>query len=137
MWTNTSKGLLATKAVLFEEQAGSWFGLKYLSLQTTSNMFKMFRFSAKNKSFEEEEALRLCLGEGYMINFTEFDERFEHIFIVKNSKVLEKRKIGMVDEVVMSVNLKESGRVSRCWFRPPGSRRWYCLFGGFGEQDAL
>ena len=69
----------------------------------------MFKINESNTSFEEEEALQLCLGENNTINFSEFDQSFEHIFIVKNSTMLEKRSIHAINEVEMSINLKESG----------------------------
>ena len=55
---------------------------------------KMFRFDESNKSFAEDESLRLQVAESDEINSSEFDRNFEHIFIVKNLEVIEKRRVG-------------------------------------------
>ena len=67
----------------------------------------MFKFDAANKSFEEEEARRICLGDEDQINYSEFDGNIENIFILKNLKVLEKRTIGAMNETLSSFELEK------------------------------
>ena len=106
---------LSSKKVIFKQSSGAKFGhnwvvhkeQKYLSLQTAGNTLKMFKFGAANTSFDEEDAFTLCLNEDDTIQYSDFDENFENIFIVKNSKVLETRKVGAFNEVALSIQLVE------------------------------
>ena len=67
----------------------------------------MFRVDAKTKSFVEVESLRLCIDENEEINYSEFDINFEHIFILKNLDVLEKRSLCTANKVMMNIKLEE------------------------------
>ena len=64
---------------------------KYMSLQTKMNEIKMFCVNQEKKSFEEDDALMLCVDDKDSIKYSEFDRNFIHIFILKNGEVLEER----------------------------------------------
>ena len=78
-------------------------GKSYLSLQTKESEIKMF---AAN-SFAEDVALSISLPATESINYTEFDSSFENIFILKNFQQLEQRTIADVQNVKLSIKLKE------------------------------
>ena len=69
-----------------------------------SNLFKV---GEQDKSLKEDESLKIVLGTEDEINAYEFDQSFENIFILENEKVLEKKSLGALDEVTMSIKLKE------------------------------
>ena len=79
---------------------------KYLSLQATKQMVKMFKVKQEDNSFEEDETLRLCVSSDDVINVTEFDKAFENIFILKNCEVFEKRSISDLETVRLCVKLE-------------------------------
>merc|ERR1711971_951686 len=94
----------------------NWFTYqkqKYLSLQTKVNVLKMFKLDPENKSFAEDESLRMCLDDEDEINYSQFDAAHENVFILKNLAMVEKRSIGDVNTVALSIKLDkkvESGQ---------------------------
>ena len=60
-----------------------------------------------HQGFSEEPSAAIVLGEGERINFFEFDRSFEHVFVLKNDCVLEKRAMADVSKVLVSINLEQ------------------------------
>merc|ERR1719361_2100350 len=48
----------------------------------------------------------ITLGDDDTINFCEYDQSFEHIYIVRNSSILEKRTVSDLNSVEMSIELE-------------------------------
>merc|ERR1719361_1704312 len=103
---------LETKKLIFQHSACGrythhWITVndqKYLSLSTTNNTISMFRVSDDHQ-FEEDESMKITLDGDDVINFYEYDQSVEHIFIVRNYSILEKRALSDLNTVTMSVEL--------------------------------
>ena len=106
---------LSSKSVIFKTSASGihtqhWIvnnGYKCLSVATKENIISLFRFDNEKKTFAEDLSFRICLGARDSISYSEFDSDYQHIFILKNEKVLEKRNMRAVDKVLLSVELEE------------------------------
>merc|ERR1712192_311871 len=68
---------------------------------------KMLKIDEEAFSFEENESLRVSLADDDVINYVEFDTGFEHLFLLKNKSMLERRALGKVNAVQMSIKLEE------------------------------
>ena len=88
-------------------------GQKYLSLQTDNKTVKMFQIDEETKTFNEDESLMMCASEDDEINATEFDHTFEHIFILKNAMVFEKRRVGDSSDVTLTLQLEEKVQLGK------------------------
>ena len=132
---------MSTKSVAFEAEAVGyhthhWVVRKYttyLSLQTKKNEIKMFSVDQKNKSFKEEDAFLISV-EG-SINYSEFDSTFEHIFILKDSQVLEKRSLDAVNTMRMKIKLKEPASDSYSKQLVLSNNGTACAIGGGGSKN--
>ena len=104
---------MATKKAIFERKSSGkhghhWISInkqKYLSMQTKCSV-QMFKINEENNVFEEDAALRLSVGDGDRINYSEFDRYFKNIFILKNYTILESRSISDLNKVNLSINLE-------------------------------
>ena len=112
--------MVQKKVVLEKKSKGEhshhWLTLnaqKYLALQVSKNQMQMFKVDQETKAFEEDETLKVELGDWDNINFSEFDRKFEHLFLVKNDSILEKRSLRNVGSVAMSIELEEKIGTSR------------------------
>ena len=131
---------MGTKKVLFEEKAHGchshhWVNYndqKYISLQTAKNVMKMYRFDETNKSLTEDESLRLQVAENEEINSSEFDQKFEHIFIVKNLEVIEKRSVGELGKAMLSIKLQEKVGTDTTKLLTLSDDGTFCAIGGGG-----
>eukprot|EP01084_Bolivina_argentea_P022513 41838_1 len=88
---------------------------KYLSVQTSDNIITFFNINKVTDDeykCEEDETLRICLGETDTINCCEFDETFENIIIVKNCNTLEKRAVKNSNNVSISIELEKEIRTT-------------------------
>ena len=83
----------------------------YLSLLTAKHVVKFYEVNPVYDSFEEDESLRITLSEDDEVGYCEFDGKQEHIFLVKNGKVLEKRSV-RDNQTVRSMTLQQGVYVS-------------------------
>ena len=67
----------------------------------------MFRVNLEENKFERFNHLLIELDANDVINFCEFDQSFDHIFIVHNRSILEKRAITDLQTVSLSIELEE------------------------------
>ena len=103
-----------TKKVLFQEKSYGFHShhwvmhneQKYLSLQTRRNMIEMYQVDAYRQFSKADESLCLSVAANEKIAYVEFDRDFEHIFILKNLKVLEKRNMLNLCKVQLSIVLE-------------------------------
>jgi len=108
---------------------------KYLSLQTTPNTINMFRVSDDHQ-FEEDESMKITLDDDDVINFCEFDQEFDHIFIVRNRSILEKRALNDSDTVSMSIELENRIGDSLSKLMALSNDGKFCVIGAAGNTTA-
>jgi len=105
---------------------------KYLSLQTTPNTISMFRVSDDHK-FEEDESMKITLDDDDTINFCEYDQSFDHIYIVKNYAILEKRALNDSGTVSMSIALENRIGNSVSKLMALSNDGTFCVIGAAGN----
>jgi len=102
----------------------------FLSVPTKKNVVSFFAVDSVSKQLSEDDALKIVLPESDNIDFVEFDNAFENVFIIKNGRTLEKRLVGGGDEVTMSLRLNtevESGGDKNLSLSEDGK---FCAIGG-------
>eukprot|EP00485_Elphidium_margaritaceum_P018703 CAMPEP_0202728576 /NCGR_PEP_ID=MMETSP1385-20130828/185696_1 /ASSEMBLY_ACC=CAM_ASM_000861 /TAXON_ID=933848 /ORGANISM="Elphidium margaritaceum" /LENGTH=829 /DNA_ID=CAMNT_0049394827 /DNA_START=40 /DNA_END=2525 /DNA_ORIENTATION=+ len=122
-------------------QTHEWFFIgkqKYLSLQTDRNKIKMFKVDNKSQFVEDskyELTYSSSKGDNATINFCDFDANFEHIFLVVDNQVLQKRAVSNINKVLQSIELKESvkGSLFRN-FRLSADGKFCVLGGGYDKK---
>ena len=109
---------MKTKEPIFEEKTelgnkcrhtSDWLVInkqKYLSMKTAKNTIKMFKVQKENDShsFKEDTKLSMTLEETDNIMFCEFDRKFEHIILLRNGNILEKRAVNNENNVISCGN---------------------------------
>ena len=98
----------------------------------------MFRINEADDCFEGFKSLRIELDESDVINFCEFDQNFENIFIVRNQSVLEKRSMADLQSVSMRIELEEriGDSVSKL-LDISNDGKWSVLFDGLSLFELL
>ena len=107
---------MKTNSLIFQKSAKGqhnhhWLrnnGKMCLCFQTLSNEIRFFMFDDQDASFRACTAKTIALEQSESIQYSEFDRNFEHIFIVRNRNVLEKRNVADINKVVMSVTLNQT-----------------------------
>jgi len=104
---------IASKQLVFKHSAFGryshhWLTIyeqKYLSLQTTKNTISMFRVG-DDHNFVEDEPMKITLSDDDEINYIEYDHSFDHVYIVRNQSILEKRSVIDSNSVSVSIELE-------------------------------
>merc|ERR1711879_969335 len=128
---------IKTKKIAFKHSAYGryshhWITIndqKYLSLQTTKTAITYFRVSDGHQ-FEEDDTMKIVLGDDDEINYCEYDQSFEHIYIVRNKCILEKRSVNNLSEVVQSIKLENKIGFSGSKLFALSNDGKYCVIGG-------
>jgi len=135
---------ISNKKVVFQHPASGrythhWITIndqKHLSLHTTPNTISLFRVSDDHQ-FEEDESMKITLGDDDVINFLEYDQSFEHIFIVKNSSILEKRALNDSCTVSMSIELENRIGNSVSKLLTLSNDGKFCVIGAAGDISSV
>ena len=106
---------------------------KFLSLKTDRTTLKMFKFNAGDKSFKEDESLRIAVED--FIVYTQFDCSFENIFLLMNKNVLEKRSLNELNTVQLSIKLEEKVEATALGQMVLSSDGTVCALGGGNDKQ--
>merc|ERR1719300_2351434 len=131
-----------TKQLVFKRSAFGQFShhfitvndQKYLSLQTAKNTISMFTVS-DDLQFQEDESMKITLDDDDTINFCEYDQSFDHIFIVRNSSILEKRALNDLSTVTMSIELENRIGDSASKLLALSNDGRFCVLGAAGSTN--
>eukprot|EP01084_Bolivina_argentea_P118496 210235_1 len=121
----------------YARQSHQWITInqeKYLSVQVSKTEIKMFKVSDQNE-FVENDKYRISLPSNGVINYCDFDHKFESILLIINFTTLQKRSMKDINNIITSIELEE--KINQSSFRNLGisDDGSMCALGGGGYKN--